>query len=51
MANVVLVLDPDRVSGYLPMYAHDSFAVLHRVDGMLFLNLGQESREMKDCWS
>ena len=40
MANVVLVLYPDRVSGYTPVYARESFPVLHSIDGMLFLNLG-----------
>ncbi len=40
MANAVLVLYPDPLSGYPPMYARDSFPVLHGIDGMLFLNLG-----------
>jgi formate dehydrogenase len=29
MANVVLVLYPDPVSGYPPVYVGDSFQVLH----------------------
>jgi hypothetical protein len=36
----VLVLHPDPVSGYTPVYVRDTFAVLHGIDGMLFLNLG-----------
>jgi hypothetical protein len=40
MANVVLVLCPDPVSGYPPVYGRDSFPVLHGIDEMLFLNLG-----------
>lgn len=39
VANVALVF-PDPVSGYSPVYARDSFPVLHGIDGMLFLNLG-----------